>query len=262
MIVQAATRPAPPRNSPGARVTTAFISDLHLDGSRPAATAAFLQWLRGPALELDRLYILGDLFEYWIGDDDPDPHHREVREALRDYTRQMPRVWFIAGNRDFQIGPDFALETGVQLLPDPSLIEVAGTSVLIGHGDLLCTDDISYQRFRRFARHPLVLRFYRAMPFFIRCKLVDEARSRSHKLKLDKTPDIMDVNQDAVEANLRRYRVHTLLHGHTHRPAEHEFTVDDQAATRIVLGDWYRNGPVMYWDDDGRRVETLAFPEN
>lgn len=240
-------------------MTVAFISDLHLDASRPAASTAFLSWLRGPALAMERLYILGDLFEYWVGDDDPDPHQAMIREALANYTRQMPRAWFIPGNRDFQIGADFLRETGLQLLPDPTLIEVHGTSVLIGHGDRLCADDISYQRFRRFARHPLVLKIYRSLPFFLRRMLVEKARSRSHAAKQDKTPEIMDVNEDAVIRTLRRYRVHTLLHGHTHRPAEHSFDLDGRQATRIVLGDWYRNGPVMYWDSEGRRVETLSF---
>jgi len=242
-------------------VTTAFISDLHLDASRPTATAAFLQWLQGPALELGRLYILGDLFEYWVGDDDPDPHHAQVREGLHAYTQKVPRVWFMPGNRDFQIGEAFLQETGMQLLPDPTLIAIHGTSLLIAHGDRLCTDDISYQRFRRFSRHPLALKFYGSMPFFIRRKLVDQARSRSAAAKLDKTPEIMDVNQGAVEASLKRYRVHTLLHGHTHRPGEHNFEMGGRNATRIVLGDWYRNGPVMYWDENGRRVDTLSFPE-
>ncbi|MBT8422428.1 MAG: UDP-2,3-diacylglucosamine diphosphatase [Gammaproteobacteria bacterium] len=220
-----------------------------------------MQWLQGPALQLDRLYILGDLFEYWIGDDDPDPHHRAVRDALRNYTRTMPRVWFMAGNRDFQIGELFLRETGIQQLPDPSLIEVGGISVLIAHGDRLCTDDVSYQRFRRFAQHPSMLKFYRSLPFFLRRRLVNTARERSHSAKLDKSAEIMDVNQAAVENALRRYRVHTLLHGHTHRPGEHQFELEGREATRIVLGDWYRNGPVMYWDDEGRRVETLTFAD-
>jgi len=240
-------------------MTTGFISDLHLDASRPAATEAFLGWLKGPALELERLYILGDLFEYWIGDDDPDEHQRQIRLALSAYTKQVPRTWFMPGNRDFMIGPDFLGDTGLQLLPDPTLIEVAGTSILIAHGDRLCTDDISYQRFRRFSRHPLVLRFYRSMPFFIRRMMVEKAQAESQSQKRDKSAEIMDVNQDTVVWMLRRNRVHTLLHGHTHRPGEHNFDLDGRAATRIVLGDWYRNGPVMLWDDSGRRVETLAF---
>ncbi len=240
-------------------MTACFISDLHLDGSRPEATAAFLGFLRGPALAVERLYILGDLFEAWIGDDDPDPHHTQVREALAAYTAHQPRCYFMPGNRDFMIGDAFLAATGMTLLPDPTLIEVGGTSLLLSHGDIFCTDDLSYQRFRRITHTPWVQRVYRALPFALRRFVVAGARSRSKQSTQTKRPDIMDVNPQAVAVALQRYRVDTLLHGHTHRPGEHEFSVGDRAALRIVLGDWYENGPVLYWDSDGRHTRTLEF---
>ncbi len=240
-------------------MTVAFISDLHLDASRPEATAAFLNFLRGPALELERLYILGDLFEYWIGDDDPNPHNRAVTRALHDYTQQQPRCYFLPGNRDFMIGVGFMRETGLQPLDDPCVVEVHGTSLLISHGDIYCIDDTAYQRFRRFSHNPLILMFYRALPFSLRRRLVDKARDESRAQKANKSAEIMDVNQSAIEGSMRKFGVTTLLHGHTHRPAEHSFSLDGNAATRIVLGDWYDSGPVLYWDAAGRRTAKLDY---
>ncbi len=240
-------------------MTACFVSDLHLDSSRPAATECFLRFLAGPAREVDRLYILGDLFEAWVGDDDPDPHHARVRDALAAYTRVQPRCYFMAGNRDFMIGNDFLTATGITRLPDPTLIEVAGTSLLISHGVAFCTADHSYQRFRRIVRTPWVQRLYGALPFSLRRLLVAGARGRSRQSTRVKQPEIMDVSPQAVSDALRRYRVDTLLHGHTHRPAEHAFAVDGRAARRIVLGDWYTSGPVLYWDAAGRRTTTLDF---
>jgi UDP-2,3-diacylglucosamine hydrolase len=240
-------------------VTVGFISDLHLDPSRPGATAAFLSFLQGAALSLDRLYILGDLFESWIGDDDPDPHHRQVINALADYTRQQPRCFFMAGNRDFMIGSNFLQQTGLLILSDPTVIEIEAKKVLISHGDLYCTDDISYQRFRRLARNPLIMSLYRALPFGFRNRLVSKARSESQNSKQHKTAAIMDVNLQAITQAMREHGVHTMLHGHTHRPQEHQFDLDGNPAMRIVLGDWYTDGPVLYWDDSGRRTERLAF---
>ena len=240
-------------------MTVGFISDLHLDASRPEATAAFLNFLRGPALQLERLYILGDLFEYWIGDDDPNPHNRAVTRALHDYTQQQPRCYFLPGNRDFMIGVDFMRETGLQPLNDPCIVDVHGTAVLISHGDIYCTDDTAYQRFRRFSHNPFILMLYRALPFNLRRRLVDKARDESRAQKAHKSAEIMDVNQGAIEGAMRKFGVTTLLHGHTHRPAEHSFSLDGNAATRIVLGDWYDSGPVLYWDAAGRRTANLDY---
>jgi len=240
-------------------VKTCFISDLHLDASRPAATRAFVEFLQGPALSCDRLFILGDLFEQWVGDDDPDPHQRQVVEALGRYTRQQTRAWFMPGNRDFLLEDRFPRETGLTVLPDPTLIEVEGESVMLSHGDIFCTDDVSYQRFRRFARNPLAQRIYFALPFALKARIFAGAKSRSGHLKEQKAMNIMDVNQQAVETMLTRHGVSILLHGHTHRPGEHEFQLNGVTARRIVLSDWYDSGSLLIWDDAGRRTESLEF---
>ena len=238
-------------------VATLFVSDLHLDPDRSDATATFIRFLDGPARDADRLYILGDLFEVWIGDDDPNPAYAEVRDALARFTSAGNKCFFMPGNRDFLIGPRFITSAGLILLPDPTLIEVAGTSVLLSHGDALCTDDHAYQRFRRISRNAFLLRLYHALPFALRNWLADTARTRSKTAKQDKSAAIMDVNQGAVESMLRHFGMLTLLHGHTHRPDEHSFEINGQAATRIVLGDWYESGPVLTWDETGRRTEHL-----
>ncbi len=240
-------------------MTVAFVSDLHLDAARPAATQAFIRFLHGPALELERLYILGDLFEYWIGDDDPNPHFREVTAALASYTQQQPRCYFMVGNRDFSIGPAFLRAAGLQPLDDPSIIEVYGEPMMISHGDIFCTDDVQYQRYRRITHHPVALMLYHALPFAARSRIVAKIRGESRAQKQYKTAGIMDVNQEAVEQCMRAHQMQVLLHGHTHRPAEHEFELDGAPAQRIVLGDWYNDGPVLYWDENGRRTERLTF---
>lgn len=238
---------------------TLFVADLHLDPARPAATRTFIDFLNGAARAAERLYILGDLFEAWIGDDDPCAHHRSVREALANYTAAGHPCFFMPGNRDFLIGADFIAATGITLLPDPTLIEVAGTSVILSHGDALCTDDGSYQRFRRFTRRPGVIRLYNKLPFSLRRRIVARARESSQAATQTKPAEIMDVNQQAVETLMRRHAVDTLLHGHTHRMAEHHFDIGTHPALRIVLGDWYAAGPVLSWDEAGRETLTLAF---
>ena len=240
-------------------MTVLFISDLHLDGSRPEATECFLRFLEGPAQEAERLYILGDLFEAWIGDDDPNPHFALIREALKRFTQDGPPTFFMPGNRDFLMGDKFLDETGLVRLPDPTLIEVAGTSVLLSHGDALCTDDTAYQRYRRFTRHRWVLKLYHALPFAIRSWIVTSARSKSQSSTQSKAPEVMDVNQQAVEQMMRTYNMLTLLHGHTHRQGEHDFQIESFAAKRIVLGDWYERGAVLSWGTQGRQFKALSF---
>lgn len=243
-------------------MTVCFISDLHLDSNRPAATSAFISFLQGQALSLDRLYILGDLFESWVGDDDPDPHQQQVIHALAAYTDKNSHCFFIPGNRDFLSGKKFLSQTGMQPLKDPTVIEVYGEKVLISHGDCYCTDDISYQRFRRITRNPLVMGLYHSLPFSIRSRIVNKARSESRNSQQYKSADIMDVNQQSIEKAMREHNVRTFLHGHTHRLDEHQLDLDGQPATRIVLGDWYTDGPLLYWDENGRRTERLTFSSN
>jgi UDP-2,3-diacylglucosamine hydrolase len=236
-----------------------FISDLHLDASRPHVTRFFLQFLEREAREADTLYILGDLFEAWIGDDDDDVHHRAVMNALRAFTASDRPCFLLHGNRDFLIGPDFCAQTGVQLLVEPSVTSIAGERVLLMHGDTLCTDDHDYQVFRRRVRNPRLQALFLALPLSIRRRIAAHARRRSQATSSGKPAYIMDVNQHAVAAALREHGVSCLLHGHTHRPGIHRFDLDGSQATRIVLGDWYHQGSVLRWNSSGHELLTLSF---
>jgi UDP-2,3-diacylglucosamine hydrolase len=240
-------------------VTKLFVSDLHLDACRPAATGTFLRFLKGTAREARDLYVLGDLFESWTGDDDPNPLHQEVASAIAALSKSGTRCFFMAGNRDFVIGPDYLARCELTRLNDPTLICVAGQSVLVSHGDIYCTDDIGYQRYRRIVYNPLMRAAYDALPFAMRSRIVGSIRSNSQTSVDFKPPEIMDVNQNAIEEALRDFDVGILLHGHTHRPAIHEFTMNGHTAHRIVLGDWYKAGSVLRWDEMGPRLETLPF---
>jgi UDP-2,3-diacylglucosamine hydrolase len=240
--------------------TTLFISDLHLDGARPDITAQFLDFLAGEARSARALYILGDLFEAWIGDDDPDPDKRRVVQGLRAVTSGGVRTFLIHGNRDFLIGKRFCRETGVELLTDGTVIDVYGRRVLLMHGDLLCIDDHAYQRLRRIVRNPLVQFALRRLPLRRRQKLAERMRagSKEHIASMDiAAPEIMDVNQDEVRRTLARFGVDCIIHGHTHRPAVHELQIDGRPALRIVLGDWYEQGSVLRWTERGFELATL-----
>ncbi len=241
-------------------MTTLFVSDLHLDPSRPAATAGFLQFLAGQARNADRLYILGDLFEAWTGDDSTSPHDQEILAALRRYTSHGGSGFFLRGNRDFLAGALFAERTGLTLLQDESLIELHGERVLLMHGDTLCTDDRSYQRYRRFVHRPLVQAIYLALPRGVRLAIAALARRRSLAANAGKAPAIMDVNPAAVEAALRRHDVTLMIHGHTHRPGVHNITIDSRPAQRIVLGAWYEAASVLAWTVRGPELTSPALP--
>jgi UDP-2,3-diacylglucosamine hydrolase len=236
-----------------------FVSDLHLDASRPAATQAFYQFLNREARQVDALYILGDLFEYWISDGDPNPHYCKIIGALAALTSAGVKCYIMHGNRDFMLGRRFTQESGTTLLHDPTLIYAGGQSVLISHGDMLCTDDLGYQRFRRVVRSAWFQRLYTALPFFFKRRLAIKARTRSGDSMDDKPPEILDVNQQAVADILKLYKVDILLHGHTHRPAIHHFKIDGRKMIRIVLGDWYESGSVLRWDQAGPQLSTLNF---
>lgn len=241
-------------------MTTLFISDLHLDGSRPDITDQFLAFLQSEACNARALYILGDLFEAWIGDDDPDADKQRVVRALRDVTAGGVRCFVMHGNRDFLLGKRFCTATGAELLADGTVVDVYGRRVLLMHGDTLCTDDPAYQRLRRIVRNPLVKLLLRSLSLRQRQRLAARMRagSKAHIDAMDKAaPDIMDVNQAAVVQAFRQYRVDCLVHGHTHRPAIHEVGVDGHQATRIVLGDWYDQGSVLRWDEKGYELVGL-----
>ena len=236
---------------------TLFISDLHLEAGRPEIGVQFLAFLSGEARDADTLYILGDLFEVWLGDDDPNPYYAGMKAAIRELVDSGIPVFFMHGNRDFMIGDEFATETGVTILQDPELIDLHGEKVLLSHGDALCTDDVEYQRFRAMTRNPEWQAMMLAKTIQERIAHALEARqgSMEHSESLD--DEITDVNQGAVEALIRKHGVDILLHGHTHRPAIHEVRLGDRTATRIVLGDWFEQGSIVRWDENGPRLETM-----
>jgi len=240
--------------------TTLFISDLHLDARRPAITDLFLAFLAGlDAAACAGVYILGDLFEAWIGDDNDDAHDQRILAALRVTTERGIPIWVIHGNRDFLLGKGFAHATGCTLLADPTLIELNGEPTLLMHGDTLCTDDLAYQALRRRVRRPLMLSLLRQLPFAWRRRLARQARAGSEAAKAGKAADIMDVNADAVVSVLRGQQVRRLIHGHTHRPAQHVHTVDGRDCERWVLPDWYARWGYVVCDAAGcaLRVEDL-----
>lgn len=238
-------------------MTTLFISDLHLDAERPGVTDQFLEFLQHEAGDAEALYILGDLFEAWIGDDDPDPEKTRVIGALGEIVRGGPPGYFMRGNRDFLIGDTFCGRTGLTLLEDPTQVELYGEKVLLMHGDTLCTDDIAYQRFRAMVRNPAWQEDFLSKPFEARLALASQARMQSEAHIRGSEAEIMDVNQQAVERALADSGVSLLLHGHTHRPNVHHFEVDGTPMTRIVLGDWYTQGSVLRWDESGYDLEVL-----
>ena len=241
-------------------MATLFISDLHLEPARPEIGEQFLAFLAGPAREADALYILGDLFEAWIGDDDPNPYYAQMKSAIRALSDSGVPVFFMHGNRDFMIGERFAAEAGVTLLDDPHPIELHGENVLLSHGDALCTDDVEYQKVRAMTRNPDWQAMMLSKSIEERIAFAMQAREQSLARGESMTEEIADVNQGAVEQAIRDSGADILLHGHTHRPAVHPFHVDGRPVHRIVLGDWYEQGSMVEWDDDGPRLEELPRP--
>ena len=238
-------------------MTTLFISDLHLEASKPEIGEQFLAFLEGEARDADALYILGDLFESWVGDDDPNPHYAIMKRALRALVDAGVPVFFMHGNRDFMISTEFAAETGVALLDDPETIELHGDKVLLSHGDALCIDDQQYQQVRLMTRDPEWQAMMRAKPLEERLAFAANARQQSQAYNASVGEDIMDVNQDAVVGTFRNRDIDILLHGHTHRPAVHDVDLGDRTGKRIVLGDWYEQGSVVRWDENGPRLEVM-----
>lgn len=237
-----------------------FVSDLHLDASRPAATTCFLRFLAGEARQVDALYILGDLFEAWTGDDATGPHERSVMQALSAYTTSGRRCYLLPGNRDFLVGTRFSERTGVTILDDEAVVDLAGRQVLLMHGDTLCTDDRAYQRYRRLVHRRWLQALYLALPAAFRRGIANFARRRSQASNATKPAAIMDVNPQAVAAVLRRHGVRWLIHGHTHRPDIHVLDLDGREGRRFVLGDWYEQGSVLRCcGAEPPRLETLSF---
>lgn len=240
-------------------MTILFVSDLHLHASRPAVTDCFLRFLTDTASQADALYILGDLFESWIGDDAPGATGLQVSAALRSLTDRGVPCSFMCGNRDFLISTRFATEAGLKMLPDETVVDLYGERALLMHGDTLCTDDHAYQRYRRVVHWRPTQALYLALPVSIRKRIEVQLRSKSMKTYDSKPAMLMDVNQQAVATVMQRHGVSLLIHGHTHRPAIHHFENAQRAtATRIVLGDWYEQGSVLRWTSSGPELQSVA----
>ena len=238
-------------------MTVLFISDLHLDAGRPETLARFEEFIERRALAAREVYILGDLFEAWIGDDDDDRRLAPIITALQRLTRAGISTAIMHGNRDFLIGKEFCAATGVRLLKEYERIEIYGEKVLLTHGDLLCTDDTRYLTLRATLRDPSWQREFLAKSLNERRAIAADLRKLSATEIAAKPEDIMDVNQATVEDTMRRFDIRLLLHGHTHRPAVHRFSLDGREATRIVLGAWYEQGSVVTWNGSGFRLEQL-----
>jgi len=235
---------------------TLFISDLHLHQSRPGITGLFRQFVSQDATRADAVYILGDLFEFWYGDDDDDPLNLEIQDVLADLTATGTPVFFVHGNRDFLLGSGFEKKTGIQCLAEETVINLYGTPTLVMHGDSLCTDDLEYMKFREMVRNPANQKAFMSMPLSERRKMATDIRQQSQQATQLKATEITDVNAQAVEQAFRRNKVHRLIHGHTHRPAVHDLTIDQQSAQRLVLGDWYDQGSLLYASKAGLELRN------
>ncbi|MCX2685245.1 UDP-2,3-diacylglucosamine diphosphatase [Pseudomonas sp. DCB_AW] len=236
-----------------------LISDLHLQEERPDITRAFLDLLDGRARHAKALYILGDFFEAWIGDDAMTPFQQSICQAMRQLSDSGTAVYLMHGNRDFLIGQDFCDDAGCTLLADPSVVELGGEQVLLMHGDTLCTRDVAYMKLRRYLRNPLSLWILRHLPLSTRHKLARKLRSESRTQTRMKATEIVDVTPEEVPKVMAAHGVRTLVHGHTHRPAIHKLVVDGQPARRIVLGDWDRRGWTLQVDEQGFQLTPFEF---
>ena len=240
-------------------MTTQFISDLHLEDSRPESTELLLRLLAGPARDAEAFYVLGDLFEYWIGDDAMSATADKVASAFKELSSAGVPCYFQHGNRDFLLGQDFASKSGLTLLPETIVLDLYGTPTLLLHGDQLCTDDVEYQAFRSQVRNPDWQTAFLARSIEERLQVAQQARDASQKHTAQASMEIMDVNEAAVLETFNEHGVHQMIHGHTHRPAFHDHALEDgSSASRIVLADWYQDGSVLLVSPDGVAVETLS----
>lgn len=235
-----------------------FISDLHISLDKPEITRRFIDFLDKRAPEAAAVYILGDLFDAWIGDDDPTPPNRKIKKHLKQLTDAGTKVYLQQGNRDFLLGDRFRQETGVILIDDYVVIDLFGIPTLLTHGDLLCTDDLPYQAFRAKSHTPEWKRYVLSKPLLLRLLMARWYRFRSHFHKRKKTQEIMDVNQNTVITVMREHNCLRLIHGHTHRPGIHHFEIDGQPGQRLVLAAWKKDaGEILCWNRNSYRVETL-----
>ena len=224
---------------------TLLASDIHLDAEAPWAIDAFLAFLEGPARAAAALYLLGDLFEAWVGDDDDDAATMRACEGMAALTCAGVPLYVMHGNRDFLLGEAYAARCGMRLMPEAGVVDIEGRPTLLLHGDTLCTDDVAYQAFRRQTRDPRWQAQMLAQPLAVRRALARQARAESAKHMAGAAPEIMDVNSDAVAAAFAAHGVDRMIHGHTHRPAIHSIALAGRQAERVVLGDWYEHGSVL-----------------
>jgi UDP-2,3-diacylglucosamine hydrolase len=239
-------------------MTTLFISDLHLDDSRPESTALFERFVRKEAFVAESLYILGDLFEYWLGDDVHTATSRRVAAVLGELKARSIPCFFMHGNRDFLLGEEYSAEAGMELLAETHLIDLYGKQTLLLHGDTLCTDDVEYMAMRAHIRTPDWRDMFLALSPDEREEKVHEGRQKSLNHQATLSMDIMDVNEPAVCEIFERFSVSQMIHGHTHRPDTHQHRPANGRARRFVLGDWYQNGSVLRASPDGLSLETYS----
>lgn len=234
-------------------MTTFFIADLHLEEARPEISELFFKFLRKEVATAKALYILGDLFEIWIGDDDKSRFNQAVIQALRQTVDKGTAVYFMRGNRDFLVGKAFQQQSACQILPDEHLINLNGQPTLLLHGDTLCTQDVKYLKFRKRARNFFVQRLFLLKSLSKRKAMAEEARKQSYDHTHSTAPEIMDVTQAEVERIMQKHQALALIHGHTHRPAVHQFLLTGQRATRTVLAPWHECGSALVCHSDGRQ---------
>ncbi|MBC5791464.1 UDP-2,3-diacylglucosamine diphosphatase [Providencia sp. JUb39] len=239
-------------------MSTYIIADLHLSEDEPAITAGFLAFIEQQAIHADSLYILGDFFNYWIGDDDNTLLHQQVAQALKQLSERGIPCYFIHGNRDFLLGQRYAKQCGMTILPQETLLELYDKRILIMHGDTLCTDDAAYQNYRKKVHTPWIQRVFLLLPLFIRRRIAQKMRRNSQYASSMKSEAIMDVNSDAVVDALNRHQAQWMIHGHTHRPAIHEINLGGQLHFRGVLGAWHSEGSAFVINENG--IELIFFP--
>lgn len=239
-------------------MSTYIIADLHLSEDEPAITAGFIHFIQQQAIHADSLYILGDFFNYWIGDDDDNPLHQRVAHELKQLTAKGIPCYFIHGNRDFLIGKRYAKQCGMTILPQETVLDIYDKRILILHGDTLCTDDLAYQNYRKKVHTPWIQRVFLTLPLFIRRRIAQKMRKNSQYASSMKAESIMDVNPQAVVDALKKHQAQWMIHGHTHRPAIHEINIGGKMHFRGVLGAWHHEGSAFVINEQG--IELIFFP--
>jgi len=235
-----------------------FISDLHISIEKTEITRRFISFLQNQAVNVSAVYILGDFFDTWVGDDDNTPPNKKIKQQLKQLTDTGTQVYLQQGNRDFLLGQQFCNESGITLLDEYTVIDLFGVKTLLTHGDLLCTDDIPYQEFRQKSRTTEWKQNVLTKPLLLRLLVARWYRFRSFFHKRKKTQDIMDVNQQTIILTMQKYNCLRLIHGHTHRPALHDFNIDNKPAQRFVLAEWKKDSAeLLRWTPEGFKREAI-----